>query len=335
MPIFNHLILTARSIKSSNCIARSISTPVGGPWAYTVIPDMLLHSAPPEHTELCGMQRLDSQQRQADLVAAITDGLDPGKDVLVFIHGYHPGERSLFLNLVYFLHQTYVIAADNPITKILFVSWPNFGPMAIKDDQANFVGEELKQRYLSLLKDASDKLKQRGSRMHLMAQSFGNQVLNGFISAVTAQEMPGLGGLFKNVFLTASDVPYLGVQVGGVVAKSGNTQREYRLDRLSGVAERVVVFHDPNDAILNLSRIVIFQGYERLGHMGLSDTSLSYPPNFVGPPLSSYEAGMVPIPPGTPQHEKNLRHQYFHTNPDVVRIVKRYAGAAIGAPGIA
>ncbi len=100
-----------------------------------------------------------------------------------------------------------------------------------------------------------------GVRIHLLAHSMGNRVVDGAMRALAADPEPERFALFDQVILTGSDVP------------ANALEDRSRMGLISRLSRGVTVYHSSSDKALGLSDILSFQP-GRLGQEGPADMRL-------------------------------------------------------------
>ncbi len=193
-------------------------------------------------------------------ISSHVEQLPQGKrDVMLYIHGYDAFPK-LKLELLEQVHQKYVADYQTTIGKIIFFSWPSHGFRKKIDDRANTYGQELFQHF-PFFKQLSEKLAQKGSRLHLLVHSFGHQLLNGFISTPGFQQLPQAERkIFDQIFLMAPDVPRgcinTAINSNGILVpnRHGNPkERLYNFTLLDDLGSQLHIFYDDHDFLLYLS----------------------------------------------------------------------------------
>ena len=100
-----------------------------------------------------------------------------------------------------------------------------------------------------------------GVRIHLLAHSMGNRVVDGAMRALATDPEPERFALFDQVILTGSDVP------------ASALEDRTRMGLISRLSRGVTVYHSSSDKALGLSDILSFQP-GRLGQEGPADMRL-------------------------------------------------------------
>ncbi len=209
--------------------------------------------------------------------AAIDDLSAPGRNLLVFIHGFDNSFENAITRAAFnqqWLAQSGVAGAD---MAVIAFSWPSLGrllgfPVPWSDylhDQtmAGQSGPHL-MRFLANLLPILQKARSTGCRTILLAHSMGNLVLQAGVESWFTHGN-GAALMFDEAILAAADERYdsFGFPLYG------------RLSGLGLLARRISVYFSRIDAVLHLS-MTINLGAQRLGQEGphnRSDTVL-FPP---------------------------------------------------------
>ncbi len=280
------------------------------------------------------LKRLSPQNVQ-DIVQDIAGKLQlvDNKNVLFFIHGYHPFQKSLHLKLLDNLINEYGCDDSAKFGAIVFFSWPNRGLIWKEDDEAYKIGEILATRFTGIFSGLSNLCKTNGATLNLMCQSFGHHILNSIVQNRLNTEL-----LFDKIFLMAADIPNQclknpdGVRIKNKVGKDPK-HISYNFIELSLFCNEVHIFHDPYDVILAASKSYFLKDYNRLGMTGVIYEQTS---KFINHSYSEYSDEMVMGPQISTKHPNwkifikaigpentyNTRHQYFYSNKKVVEIIK-------------
>jgi hypothetical protein len=250
------------------------------------------------------------------------------KDILFFIHGYHPGKNSLHMDLFDNMFEKYGKAGvNNNVGAIIFFSWPNRGLMWKEDDEAAKIGKILANDYKYLFESIHELTDKNSSKFFLLCQSFGHHILNAFSNNLQTNKI-----LFEKIFLTAADIPNqsFNEHPTGIIIQNkigyGGPFTHYDLTSLFDMTNKVHVFHDPCDLVLTASQRNFLKNYDRLGKTGVSDNSNSKLKNHE---YGEYSGDMYlgdHIKTNLPnfkilKRKYNKRHQYFFTNSKIVEII--------------
>lgn len=207
--------------------------------------------------------------------APVMDDLTaPGRDLLVFIHGFDNTFDDALTRAAY-LQQWFSAArlGRSDCTMVAF-AWPSIGQIIslpipwndyfhdqTKSGQSSYHIMSFFANLLPIVTSARAK----GARVNLISHSMGNWALQG---AVESWFLHGQGSanLFDTAVLAAADEIYttFGYPPPG------------RLSRLCDLAKRIVIYYSRHDAVLALSDVVNL-GAQRLGQDGpqhLLDTTL-------------------------------------------------------------
>ncbi len=257
------------------------------------------------------------------------------KKILFFIHGYHPFQKKLHLKLLHKLYENYASNANLQLGAIIFFSWPNRGAMWKEDDEAAEIGKILATEYHSFFSELRKLSDELDTNLNLMCQSFGHHVLNSFLHHYCGDKT-----IFDKAFLMAADIPNqsLREQPPGISIKNkygnGPTYTNYNLTNMRSISKITHIFNDPYDVILTASKKSFLKDYERLGKTGPVNNLNN---NFIINNYKGYENNMVlgkKISVKIPRvkiffaslktnNKYNLRHQYFYSNPTVVKMVSK------------
>ncbi len=209
---------------------------------------------------------------------AIDDLSNPGRNLLVFVHGFDNSFENAITRAAFnreWLAASGVPAAD---TSVVAFSWPSAGKLislpfpdaAYRIDQTTAGQSGLHiMSFLANLEPIIAAARQHGSRVFLLAHSMGNWALQ---AAVESWFLHGNGEahLFDEVLLAAGDEVY--------------TTFEYlpfgRLSALDRLSTRISTYFSREDAVLKLSMAVNL-GAKRLGQDGPHDRSNAahFPPD--------------------------------------------------------
>ena len=201
---------------------------------------------------------------------------DPGRNLLVFIHGFDNTFENAITRAAFnqqWLEQSGVPAAS---TAVVAFSWPSAGKLigvplpslAYRDDQARAGRSGLPlMTFFANLQPLIDAARSKGNRVFLLAHSMGNWALQ---AAVESWFVHGNGDalLFDEAFLAAADE----VHNTFAVAPPG------RLSGLSRLAKRISIYSSQRDEVLKLSSTVNL--VKRLGQNGPDDgtNAVLFPP---------------------------------------------------------
>jgi len=240
--------------------------------------------------------------------AAKGDLSDPGRNLLVFIHGFDNSFENAITRAAFnqqWLEKSGVAAAS---TTVVAFSWPSLGKLigipfpdlAYRSDQtkAGQSGLHLMSFFANLL-PLIDAARAKGNRVFLLAHSMGNWALQ---AGVESWFVHGNGDadLFDEAFLAAADEVYNTFEF----APDG------RLSALSRLARRISIYSSERDDVLKLSMAVNL-GAKRLGQDGPHDRA-----NTARFPATAYR--MVDCS-GFQDYSVDLAssHQYYRRSPTV------------------
>jgi len=189
-------------------------------------------------------------------------------DVLIFIHGYlydFDDELKAILDL----KKIFIDNPASPVEHILFVSWPASGsiiPLSYFDDKASSINSgtslmRLFYFYTQFLKDifSNRDLAPCNQRIHLMAHSLGNRVLQSMLYSLKRENILRV---IDQVLLLNADVSYKVFE-----------DSEDSYNKLPLLANRISIYLNRQDAVLGISQFTKNILTPRLGKNGPSDIS--------------------------------------------------------------
>ncbi|MEJ5049928.1 alpha/beta hydrolase [Chryseobacterium culicis] len=187
-------------------------------------------------------------------------------DVLIFIHGYlydFDDELKAILDL----KKVFIDNPASPVEHILFVSWPASGsiiPLSYFDDKASSINSgtslvRLFYFYTQFLKDifSNRDLAPCNQRIHLMAHSLGNRVLQSMLYSLKRENILRV---IDQVLLLNADVSYKVFE-----------DSEDSFNKLPLLANRISIYLNRQDIILGASQFTKNILTPRLGKNGPSD----------------------------------------------------------------
>ena len=251
---------------------------------------------------------------------AIADLSDPGRNLLVFIHGFANDFESAITRAAFnreWFAASGVPAAD---TTVVAFSWPSLGKLIslpfldgdYRRDQtsAGQSGVHI-SGFLARLLPILTKARERGNRVFLVAHSMGNWALQAAVESWFAHGN-GDAFLFDEALMAAADEIY----------NTFEFQPSGRLSALNRLAKRVSTYFSEEDAVLKLSMVVNL-GAERLGQHG--------PHNCFDPirfPPAKYQ--MVDCS-GFRDYTFDLAssHQYYRRSPGVRTLIAHTMGSIV------
>ncbi|ANF51777.1 hypothetical protein A0O34_15245 [Chryseobacterium glaciei] len=187
-------------------------------------------------------------------------------DVLIFIHGY-AYDFDDELKAIVDLKKLFIDNPASPIQHILFVSWPassSIVPMTYFDDKASSINSgaslmRLFYFYTQFLKDifSNRDLVPCNQRIHLMAHSMGNRVLQSMLYSLKKENILRV---IDQVLLLNSDVTYKVFE-----------DSEDSFNKLPLLANRISIYLNRKDTILGISQFTKNILTPRLGKNGPSD----------------------------------------------------------------
>lgn len=243
--------------------------------------------APSDPNEVTyGTAFVDDAKLDADTIGAITsiqntgkgrfsqsvidDLSDPGRNLLVFIHGFDNSFENAITRAAFNQQWFAELGLDDAETSVVAFSWPSAGKLiqlglpssAYRRDQtvAGQSGHHI-AAFFANLEESISKARAKGNRVFLLAHSMGNWALQ---AAVESWFTHGNGDaqLFDEIVLAAADEINTTFDFGPTGRLSG-------LDRLG---RRVSVYANEDDMVLKLSMAVNL-GAKRLGQDGAHDRS--------------------------------------------------------------
>ncbi|WP_374464027.1 alpha/beta hydrolase [Chryseobacterium sp.] len=187
-------------------------------------------------------------------------------DVLIFIHGYlydFDDELKAILDL----KKIFIDNPASPVEHILFVSWPASGsmiPLSYFDDKASSINSgtslmRLFYFYTQFLKDifSNRDLAPCNQRIHLMAHSMGNRVLQSMLYSLKRENILRV---IDQVLLLNADVSYKVFE-----------DAEDSFNKLPLLANRISIYLNRQDIILGAYQFTKNILTPRLGKNGPSD----------------------------------------------------------------
>ncbi|MGL1889561.1 MAG: alpha/beta hydrolase [Reichenbachiella sp.] len=285
-----------------------------------------------ERTKVSGLKHLIKHEH-APFISEIKSLLtqQESKNILFFIHGYHPFKKKLHTVLLDRLATEYSKNEEyEGVGAIIFFSWPNRGLQWKEDDEAKQIGEVLGEYYPRLFLSLKEMCHSMDGKFHLMCQSFGHHILNGFLSKYPFKSET----LFDKTFLMAADIPNKavteprGVEIVNHIGRSKQKTIVYNLLALKSVSGQTYIYYDEYDVILTASKINFLRNHPRLGMTGPLQPYSDY---FEVPNNETYNEGMnlgakismkrIPFKIIFQQKKYNKRHQYFISNELVVKMI--------------
>lgn len=187
-------------------------------------------------------------------------------DVLIFIHGY-AYDFDDELKAITHLKKLFIDNRASPVEHILFVSWPassSIVPLTYFDDKASSINSgsslvRLFYFYTQFLKDifSNRDLAPCNQRIHLMAHSMGNRVLQSMLYSLKKENILRV---IDQVLLLNSDVTYKVFE-----------DSEDSFNKLPLLASRVSIYLNRKDTILGISQFTKNILTPRLGKNGPGD----------------------------------------------------------------
>lgn len=187
-------------------------------------------------------------------------------DVLIFIHGY-AYDFDDELEAIIDLKKLFIDNSESPVEHILFVSWPassSIVPLTYFDDKASSINSgtslmRLFYFYTQFLKDifSNRDLAPCNQRIHLMAHSLGNRVLQSMLYSLKSENILRV---IDQVLLLNADVTYKVFE-----------DSEDSFNKLPLLANRVSIYLNRKDAVLGISQFTKNILTPRLGKNGPSN----------------------------------------------------------------
>ncbi|KXH85268.1 alpha/beta hydrolase [Chryseobacterium kwangjuense] len=187
-------------------------------------------------------------------------------DVLIFIHGY-AYDFDDELKAIIDLKRLFIDNPASPVEHILFVSWPassSIVPLTYFDDKASSInsGSSLMRLfyfYTQFLKDifSNRDLAPCNQRIHLMAHSMGNRVLQSMLYSLKRENILRV---IDQVLLLNADVTYKVFE-----------DSEDSFNKLPLLANRISIYLNRKDTILGISQFTKNILTPRLGKNGPGD----------------------------------------------------------------
>jgi esterase/lipase superfamily enzyme len=199
-----------------------------------------------------------SQQAAGDLSA-------PGRDLLVFIHGFDNSFENAITRAAFnqqWLAASGIAGAD---TTVVAFSWPSRGKLIgipfpdyfYRQDQTKAGQSALHlMSFFAHLQPLIAAARARGSRVHLLAHSMGNWALQAAVESWFAHGN-GDANLFDEAILAAADE----------VFTTFDFPPDGRLTALRRLARRISIFYSGRDEVLKISKL-LNAGAQRLGEDG-------------------------------------------------------------------
>ncbi len=197
----------------------------------------------------------------------------PGGDVLFYIHGFRT-DLKMVLQDICLLEEKY-ITPGGCIKMIIALSWPARKNYLYYTDDANDAISSGKTfaRNFHLLIPFISSFKKEGHRIHLLAHSMGNRMLESLLQHLVSTNLLPSSPVFNEVILAAPDVDWQAFE------------KEYALHHLSYISHRVTVYYHSEDLALFLSQNS-FNRHKRLGRHGFQNID-NVPANVFGVDCSS------------------------------------------------
>ena len=251
--------------------------------------------------------------------SAIDDLSDPGRNLLIFIHGFDNSFENAITRAAF--NQQWLAASGVPAaeTSVVAFSWPSLGrllafPLPLQpywSDQtaAGQSGLHI-SAFFANLQPLIDSARAKGNRVFLLTHSMGNWALQAAVESWFAHGN-GKAFLFDQVFLAAADEIY----------RTFEYPSEGRLSGLSELTRRITILTSINDQVLQFSNVI--NGMKRLGQDGPHDKFdlTRFPPaTYRMVDCSAFQDYF--FDPGT-------SHQYYRRSPTVRAAIAQAMGTPV------
>lgn len=229
---------------------------------YQEVLDVLLNEKGIKHSSLTS-DHLGGTQRMFYELYKDMSSVKYRSDVMIFIHGY-AYDFDDELKAIIDLKKIFIDNAKSPVEHILFISWPASGsivPLTYFDDKASSINSgtslmRLFYFYTQFLKDifSNRDLAPCNQRIHLMAHSMGNRVLQSMLYSLKSENILRV---IDQVLLLNSDVSYKVFE-----------DSEDSFNKLPLLANRISIYLNRKDVILGISQFTKNILTPRLGKNG-------------------------------------------------------------------
>lgn len=229
---------------------------------YQEVLDVLLNEKGIKHSSLTS-DHLGGTQRMFYELYKDMSSVKDRSDVMIFIHGY-AYDFDDELKAIIDLKKIFIDNAKSPVEHILFISWPASGsivPLTYFDDKASSINSgtslmRLFYFYTQFLKDifSNRDLAPCNQRIHLMAHSMGNRVLQSMLYSLKSENILRV---IDQVLLLNSDVSYKVFE-----------DSEDSFNKLPLLANRISIYLNRKDVILGISQFTKNILTPRLGKNG-------------------------------------------------------------------
>ncbi len=229
---------------------------------YQEVLDVLLNEKGIKHSSLTS-DHLGGTQRMFYELYKDMSSVKDRSDVMIFIHGY-AYDFDDELKAIIDLKKIFIDNANSPVEHILFISWPASGsivPLTYFDDKASSINSgtslmRLFYFYTQFLKDifSNRDLAPCNQRIHLMAHSMGNRVLQSMLYSLKSENILRV---IDQVLLLNSDVSYKVFE-----------DSEDSFNKLPLLANRISIYLNRKDVILGISQFTKNILTPRLGKNG-------------------------------------------------------------------
>jgi esterase/lipase superfamily enzyme len=239
--------------------------------------------------------------------SAVDDLSDPGRNLLVFIHGFDNSFENAITRAAFnqqWFQRSGLKAAE---TSVVAFSWPSAGKLiALPFPSAAYRRDQTKagqsglhiMTFFANLEPIITSARAKGNRVFLLAHSMGNWALQAAVESWFAHGN-GDADLFDEVFLAAADE----------VHSSFDFLPTGRLSALDRLGRRISTYTSDKDVVLDISMKINFA--KRLGQDGAHDRS-----NLQRFPADKYRTVMCG---GFTDYQIDIAssHQYYRRSPAV------------------
>ncbi len=223
------------------------------------------------------IQQIQTVSQGGFAQAALDDLSAPGRNLLVFIHGFDNSFENAITRAAFnreWLAQSGIAAAD---TTVVAFTWPSLGQLlSFPLPQAPYLHDQTMagqsgfhlMSFFAALQPTLDRARSAGSRIFLLAHSMGNWALQAAIESWFSHA-GGDAALFDEAFLAAADERY----------DTFEFPPPGRLSGLERLASRISIYFSTADKVLDVSAVI--NGKQRLGQDGPHNRSDSghFPPS--------------------------------------------------------
>jgi esterase/lipase superfamily enzyme len=197
---------------------------------------------------------------------AITDLSAPGRDLLIFIHGFDNSFENAITRAAF--NQQWFHAGGADCAMVAF-SWPSLGQLlSFPVPWADYLTDQTSAKqsgmhimaFFANLQPIIAAARAAGQRVNLLCHSMGNWALQAAVESWFSHGQ-GPAALFDTAVLAAADE----------VFNSFAYPPPGRLSQLRDLAGKVRIYYSRNDGVLHLSHVI--NGVQRLGEDGPQNSS--------------------------------------------------------------